>query len=393
MMTIFISYNRQSETTVRTLADDIKTLGYSVWFDQDLTGGQMWWDRILLTIRRCDVFIFVLNTESLNSMACKRELLYAADLCKPILPVLISEGVSTNLLPPQLSQIQFVDFRKQDRDAAFRLARALSTVPPPKPLPDPLPDPPEVPISYLGSLTGQVETSSNLTYTEQSALLVDLKRGLRDLETADDARTLLERLRKRRDLFARIAEEIDELLNTTRKTSLDEAESPIAKKHSKPHSQKKQPAPSATREDNDRGKVMFGQEEKSSRHSVEELFVVSSLEELNNVCGGGAALLFTFKAEPLLGNMFVMGVFEHKVVPQVKALLRTSGAVMCFGNLQKGLFSQASELARQLKRTNNCFEGCFLFQGGRIRDSRKVASGFPGEEYVKAATELISNLG
>jgi len=32
-------------------------------------------------------------------------------------------------LPPALGQIQFVDYRKQDRNAAFRLARAITTVP------------------------------------------------------------------------------------------------------------------------------------------------------------------------------------------------------------------------------------------------------------------------
>ena len=41
---------------------------------------------------------------------------------------------------------------------------------------------------------------------------MDLKRGLRDLTVAEDSRVLLGRLRARRDLFAAMAEEIDELL-------------------------------------------------------------------------------------------------------------------------------------------------------------------------------------
>ncbi len=224
MANIIISYNRQNEAIARTLADDIEALGHTVWFDQKLSGGQAWWDQILETVRDCDVFIFVLDPESLNSTACKREYGYAAELGKAILPVLVAEGVSINLLPPALSQIQFVDYRKQDRDAAFRLARALATVPPTEPLPDPLPAPPEAPISYLGNFTKQIETTSTLSYEEQSALVVDLKRSLRDPETADDARTLLERLRKRRDLFAAMAEEIDELLDSKRKASSVEPE-------------------------------------------------------------------------------------------------------------------------------------------------------------------------
>jgi hypothetical protein len=227
MANIFISYNRQSEAIARALADDIEALGHTVWFDQDLSGGQVWWNQILATVRDCDVFVFVLDPEALNSTACKREYGYAADLGKPILPVLASGGVSTNLLPPALSQIHFVDYRKQDRGAALRLARALATVPPPEPLPDPLPPPPKAPISYLGSLTEQMEMTSTLSYEQQSALVVDLKRSLRDPGTTHDTRTLLERLRKRRDLFATIAEEIEELLTSTRKASPGEPEPPM----------------------------------------------------------------------------------------------------------------------------------------------------------------------
>ena len=219
MSNIFISYNRHSEAIARTLADDIEVLGHNVWFDQELRGGQVWWDQILATVRDCDVFVFVLDPKALNSTACKREYGYAVDLGKPILPVLVAEGMSTNLLPPALSQIQFVDYRKQDRDAVLRLARAVTTVPPPKPLPDPLPLPPEVPISYLGRLAEHIETTSTLNFEQQSALVIDLKRSLRDPETADDAGALIESLRKRRDLLATIAEEIDGLLGSIRKAS------------------------------------------------------------------------------------------------------------------------------------------------------------------------------
>jgi hypothetical protein len=226
MARLFISYNRRSEAIVRALADDIEALGHAVWLDQELSGGQVWWNHILEQVRQCDVLVFVLDPEALNSTACKREYGYAADLGKPILPVLASGELSTNLLPPALSQIQFVDYRVQDRVAALRLARALTSVPPPSPLPDPLPPPPAAPISYLGTLTEQVGTASTLSYEQQSALVVDLRKSLRDPETTNDARTLLERLRKRRDLFATIAEEIGELLTTSGQASVGERPRP-----------------------------------------------------------------------------------------------------------------------------------------------------------------------
>lgn len=217
MENIFLSYNRQSESAAKRLASDLEALGHTVWFDQELSGGQVWWDQILSTVRDCDLFIFLLDPKSLVSTACKREYGYAADLGKPILPILVSGEVSTTLLPPALSKIQFVDYREQDRDAAFRLARAVGAIPPPGPLPDPLPAPPEVPVSYLGSLTEQVESSSMLSFEEQSALSVELKNCLRDPETTQDTLTLLKRLRRRRDLFATIAEELDELIESVEK--------------------------------------------------------------------------------------------------------------------------------------------------------------------------------
>lgn len=221
MANIFVSYNRESENITRSLVKDIKALGHTVWFDQELIGGQAWWDQILETIRNSDVFLFVLNPESLNSSACTFEYSYAADLGKIIMPVLISEGVSINLLPPALSQIQLVDYQKRDRDAVLRLAKALTNTPLPQPLPNPLPPQPEVPMSYLGSFTVQVGTKSSLSFEEQSTLLVNLKRGFRDPVTTDDTRTLLERLRNRQDLFATIAEQIDELLKSSAKTTKD----------------------------------------------------------------------------------------------------------------------------------------------------------------------------
>jgi len=234
MATIFVSYNRRSEVIAQVLVRDIEALGHTAWFDQELSGGQAWWDQILARVRDCNVFVFVLNPESLDSTACKREYGYAADLGKPILPVLASGDVSTNLLPPALTQIQYVDYRNQDRDSAFRLARALATVPPSNALPDPLPDPPKAPLSYLGGLAERIEGSLALSYEDQSALVVDLKRGLRDPETAHDAWTLLERLRKRRDVYATFDKEIEEIADLRRTMRKVPSDPPVASRTEAP---------------------------------------------------------------------------------------------------------------------------------------------------------------
>jgi hypothetical protein len=230
-MTIaFISYSRQSQAMVKTLAQDIEALGPTVWFDQEISGGRSWWEQILAELRRCDVFIFALDSQALNSTACKREYEYAAALGKPILPILISDDVSPDLLPSALSQIQFIDYRVQDRQSGIRLAKALNSIPPAPPLPDPLPDPPPVPVSYLASLTERVESPSTLSYEEQTLLLADLRRSLRDPATADDTRHLLDMLRQRRDFLAVFAEEVEELRTSGRPVPLVNDASNVALK-------------------------------------------------------------------------------------------------------------------------------------------------------------------
>ncbi len=211
MARVFISYSREREATVRDLAEDVRSLGNTVWFDEALSGGQRWWDRILETIRDCDVFVMLLDPDSLASTACRREYDYAHALGKPILPVLVSDDVKVSLLPPALAEIQHVDYRGDGREALRRLAKALPALPEPPALPDPLPAPPEAPLSYLGGLAEKLSADADLSFEQQSALVSELRLSLRDPETAADGRVLLERMRSRRDLFAAIADEIDEL--------------------------------------------------------------------------------------------------------------------------------------------------------------------------------------
>ncbi|QUY41584.1 toll/interleukin-1 receptor domain-containing protein [Acaryochloris marina] len=195
---------------MKDLADAIESLGHTIWFDQELSGGQVWWDQILLNIRTCDLFVFVLTPESLQSTACLREYDYANQLGKPILPILAADGVSINLLPTTLLQIQAIDYQQKDHNAALALARALANLPDSKPLTNPLPIPPEVPISYIVDLATKIGATI-LSYDEQKSILVDLKRSLNEPELEKDVHILLEKFRKRIDICAVIAEEIDNI--------------------------------------------------------------------------------------------------------------------------------------------------------------------------------------
>ncbi len=212
-MDIFVSYSRKNQEAANLLAHDLQDLGHDVWLDQELTGGQNWWERILSEIRQCDAFVFVLAQEALRSTACQREWGYAAQLNKRILPVLVAEGVSTNLLPSALSTIQFMDYRHQDKQAFSALNKALQNLPPAQPLPAPLPTPPEVPLSYLNSMRDQIEKQGLPPDLEgQRAIINKLKDGFDSQDEREDVLRLLQDIRNHPNLLAKAAAEIDVVL-------------------------------------------------------------------------------------------------------------------------------------------------------------------------------------
>ena len=224
MANIFISYNRKNHSIADTLSTDLQALGHTTWLDQELSGGQRWWDEILNRIRQCDIFVFVLDRESLSSVACSSEYNYADALGKPILPIRVSPDVSDSSLPAVLSVIQYVDYSEHDRSAAFELSRALGAIKPAPTLPDPLPEPPEVPLSYLGKLAPLVNSASELSRAQQADLVFQLKDGLKDPDTAQETCKLLEQLRRRSDLYAKVAKDIDDLLQTSHTSLKNPAE-------------------------------------------------------------------------------------------------------------------------------------------------------------------------
>ena len=228
MPQVFISYSSKTKDQVKGLADDLETAGYQVWFDDKLTGGQAWWDQILVQIRQSDLFVFALTPEAMDSYPCKLEYNYAHDLGKNVLPVVLSEGVSVNLLPPPLTTLQFVDYCGDDKQAAFRLMNALNNLPPTNPLPDPLPPPPEVPISYIGNLKDQIDAPRTLSFEEQTGLVFRLREHLEEPDNRNDATTLLRQLRNRGDLYAKIGEEIDSVLANSAASVVQTTTSPPA---------------------------------------------------------------------------------------------------------------------------------------------------------------------
>src|SRR5262245_41471507 len=108
MTRIFISYSREDRPVVHQIAPLLREVyGYTaIWFDEDLVGGQNWWDEILRQIAACDIFLYLLSEDSANSPYCQAESSEARRLQKAILPVRIKEN---SPIPDDLSRIQYVD--------------------------------------------------------------------------------------------------------------------------------------------------------------------------------------------------------------------------------------------------------------------------------------------
>ncbi|MBX3063660.1 MAG: toll/interleukin-1 receptor domain-containing protein [Anaerolineae bacterium] len=210
MLTIFMSYASADRATVRGIVSDLESLGHEVWFDQEISGGTKWWDRIVERVQQCDLFIFAVSPHSLESSPCRLEYEYADTLRKRILPILIA-STDIALLPRELSAIQLVDYRRADKQASLALGRALYALPEPISAPDPLPLPPDAPISPLAELSDRLDAPS-LTIDEQAALVFQLREQMNIPEQRGSVRILLTRFSQRPDIYMAIARDVEQLL-------------------------------------------------------------------------------------------------------------------------------------------------------------------------------------
>ena len=210
IQSVFVSYTRKDQARVTTLLTGLRRLGYEVWFDQELSGGQEWWETILGQIRGCDAVLLAVSPAGLESDACRAEIGYARQVGKAVLPVMV-EAVLPALLPRDLAQLQLVDYTGRNQNEAFELLAALKTLPAPGPVPDPLPEPPTLPLSYVNRISEKVDKPT-LDQDEQFAVVGGLREALQDSELRDAAIDLLRRFNRRKDLYRGPAKEVDAML-------------------------------------------------------------------------------------------------------------------------------------------------------------------------------------
>jgi hypothetical protein len=209
-MKIFVSYARRDRQAVDLLLQDMRRARHDVWVDEELTGGQAWWDTILATIRGTDLFVIALSPDLLKSRACRAEYEYAVGCNRTILPVMVAP-VSPQMAPPAIANAQILDYVERTPNAAINLVTALSAAQPSGSLPEPPPPPPAVPMSYMNIHRERLDEVS-LNLQQQSLLLSELRVYLNDEDDRESAVELIRRLRSRGDITESVGREIDALL-------------------------------------------------------------------------------------------------------------------------------------------------------------------------------------
>jgi len=211
MNKIFISYSSDDKTPIQEVVGDLESLGHSVWFDSELVGGQSWWDRILREIENADFYLCALSSAYLKSDACKRELGYANELGKTIIPIKVINDFDERFLPLEISKLQITDVEAGNKKGVLALINALNTATPSPVLPDPLPTPPAIPVSYLSELLRDINSNESLDQDQQAALMFKLRDHFRSGGDVSGVSLALDKLEARKDLLANIGREVDAL--------------------------------------------------------------------------------------------------------------------------------------------------------------------------------------
>ena len=209
-MKVFVSYARRDRDAVDLLLQDMRRARHDVWVDEELTGGQAWWDTILATIRSTDLFVIALSPDLLKSRACHAEYEYAVACGRTILPVMVAP-VSPQMAPPAIANAQILDYVERTPNAAINLVTALAAAQPSPPPHEPPPPPPPVPMSYMNTYREQLDELS-LNWQQQTLLLSELRVHLSDDDDRETAVELIKRLRSRGDITESVGREIDGLL-------------------------------------------------------------------------------------------------------------------------------------------------------------------------------------
>ncbi len=130
---VFISYAREDKAFVRRLHAELKQRDRDAWVDwEDIPLTADWWAEIQRGIDAANVFVFVISPDSARSAVCFKEIEYAAQHNKRMVPIMhrpITDPVDEQRLHPSINAHNWIFITEDEQfEAAFdRLLEALDT--------------------------------------------------------------------------------------------------------------------------------------------------------------------------------------------------------------------------------------------------------------------------
>ena len=114
---IFISYSRNDKSLVYPIVEQIeKELGIKCWIDLNgIKSGEEFEEIIIQAIDECKIVLFMLSDNSLKSKWTKREVYYAEDEGKRIIPVLVDGDKLRGWYKFHFGNVDYIDIRSKEQ--------------------------------------------------------------------------------------------------------------------------------------------------------------------------------------------------------------------------------------------------------------------------------------
>ncbi len=133
---LFFSYSRGNLLVVRSIAGELRRLGYRTWLDlESLRPGERWREAIDRAMAASDAMVYCISRLSLESAWTSVELRAARERGLPVVPLLVDDS-PIDRLPPTLRELHLIsttDWAPHELPsrAAQAIARAVGRPPPP----------------------------------------------------------------------------------------------------------------------------------------------------------------------------------------------------------------------------------------------------------------------